>query len=86
MPWDIRGTEHQHTSVVVANAIHLHEEFRFDASGTLRLAFVPSTGERVHLVYENDSRFGLACHLEELLDESAASHTHEGVPPISMKR
>lgn len=57
MPGDVGGTEYKYTSVVMADAIHLNEELRFDSSRPFGLSLIPSAGQRVHFIYEDNGRF-----------------------------
>jgi hypothetical protein len=55
---------------VMSNSLHLHKEFRLNATGRLGLGVRPGGTERVHFVDENNRRLVLASQFEELADKS----------------
>jgi hypothetical protein len=73
-PGQVGGGQGQHALVVVADAVHLHQELGLHAGRVLarRVARIAAAGQRVDLVDEDDGRAILAREAEEVADEPFA--------------
>jgi len=71
LPGQVRGADDDQPAVVVAHAVHLHEELGLDAVGAgAAVTGVARAAQGFNLVYEDDGGLALAGELEEEFDES----------------
>jgi hypothetical protein len=54
LPGDVGGAKDEHSFAIAADAVHLHEEFGFDAAGGFGFAFAAGAAEGVDFVDKDD--------------------------------
>lgn len=70
LPGNVCCAEDQNALGVLADTVHLNEQFRLDTTRCLRFTFSTRTAERVDFVNEDNRRLVFSGHVEELLHKS----------------
>jgi len=69
LPRHVRRAKHEDTVVGVSHPLHLHQELGLDAPRRVAFSLRSIRAQRVDFVDEDDRRFALAGHIEQVLHE-----------------
>ena len=68
-PRQVCSSQHQYSSVIMTNSLHLNQKFSLDSPGCLILSVRSISTHRVDLINENDRWLFLSSHIEKSFDQ-----------------